>query len=126
MRMKPKIVKAGSLNEYYTPERCFIAENYGSNDGKVSIAIARVKPGVTTVAHHLEGIEEIYIITEGKGVMEAKGMEPAEVIVGDVVIIPDGVSQRIKNVGSVDLVFYCVCTPRFVQERYFSDEPVDK
>jgi mannose-6-phosphate isomerase-like protein (cupin superfamily) len=123
MRMKPKIVKANSLNEYLTPERCYIAENYGSSDGKVSIAIARVKPGVTTVAHHLEGIEEIYIITEGKGVMEAKGMEPAEVSVGDVVIIPDGVSQRIKNVGNCDLVFYCVCTPRFVAERYFSDEP---
>jgi mannose-6-phosphate isomerase-like protein (cupin superfamily) len=122
MRMKPKIVKASSITEVYTPERCFVGENYGSGDGKVSIAIARVKPGITTVAHHLEGIEEIYIITQGKGVMEIKGMEPAEVAVGDVIVIPDGVSQRIKNVGSNDLVFYCVCTPRFVQERYFSDE----
>jgi len=124
--MQPKIVKASSLNEYYTPERCFIAENYGSNDGKVSIAVATVKPGVTTVAHHLEGIEEIYIITQGKGVMEVKGMPPAEVTVGDVIIIPDGVSQCIKNVGDCDLVFYCVCTPRFVQERYYSDEPTDQ
>jgi mannose-6-phosphate isomerase-like protein (cupin superfamily) len=124
--MKPKIVKTGSLNEYLTPERCYIAENYGSNDGKVSIAVARVKSGVTTVAHHLEGIEEIYIITEGKGVMEVNGMEPAEVTVGDVIIIPDGVSQRIKNVGGADLVFYCVCTPRFVAEHYFNDEPAEK
>ncbi len=121
--MKPKIVKASSIIENYTPERCFVGENYGSSDGKVSIAIARVKPGITTVAHHLEGIEEIYIITQGKGVMEVNGMEPADVTVGDVVVVPDGVSQRIKNVGSDDLVFYCVCTPRFVAERYFSDEP---
>ncbi len=124
--MKPKIVKAESLHEYLTPERCFIVENYGADSGKVSIAKATVKPGVTTVAHHLEGIEEIYIITQGKGVMDIVGLEPAEVGVGDVVIIPDGTSQRISNTGQDDLVFYCVCTPRFVEERYFSDEQPNK
>jgi len=124
--MKPKIVKAESLHEYLTPERCFIAENYSSADGKVSIAKATVKPGVTTVAHHLEGIEEIYIITQGKGIMNIVGLEPAEVTVGDVVVIPDGTSQKITNVGSNDLVFYCVCTPKFVDKCYFSDEEPDK
>ncbi|MDR2970935.1 MAG: hypothetical protein LBU83_03265 [Bacteroidales bacterium] len=63
--MKPRVIKASSLNMTYTPERCFIAENYGSKDGKVSIAIATVKPGITTATHHLKGIEEIYIITQG-------------------------------------------------------------
>lgn len=120
--MKPLIVKADSLNEYLTPEQCFIAENYGSSDGKVSIARARVKPGVTTVAHHLDGIEEIYIITEGKGIMEINDCSPVEVSVGDVIVIPKGVSQRIKNTGTSDLVFYCVCTPRFNEKCYFTDE----
>lgn len=124
--MKPKIVKASSLNEYLSAERCFLVENYGSNDGRVSIARARVKPGVTTVAHHLEGIEEIYIITEGEGIMEIDKLEPAEVSVGDVIVIPDGVSQRIKNTGISDLVFYCVCTPRFIEKCYFSDEEPQK
>jgi mannose-6-phosphate isomerase-like protein (cupin superfamily) len=124
--MKPKIVKADSLNEYLSAERCFIVENCGSSDGRVSVARARVKPGVTTVAHHLEGIEEIYIITEGKGVMEIDELEPVEVCVGDVVVIPDGVSQRIKNTGVCDLVFYCVCTPRFAEKCYFSDEETEK
>ncbi|MCL1976566.1 MAG: cupin domain-containing protein [Candidatus Bathyarchaeota archaeon] len=124
--MKPMIVKASSLNMSFTSERCFIAENYGSNDNKVSIAIATVKPGVTTVAHHLEGIEEIYIITQGNGIIEIKGIEPTKVTVGDVIVIPDGSSQRIKNVGNCNLVFYCVCTPRFSQEKYFSDEPTDE
>ncbi len=59
--MQPKIVKANSLNPYLTPERCYIAENYSDKD--VSIARATVKPGVTTIAHHLKGIQEIYIIT---------------------------------------------------------------
>jgi mannose-6-phosphate isomerase-like protein (cupin superfamily) len=31
----------------------------------------------------------------------------------DVVTIPAGVSQRIHNVGDTDLIFLCVCTPRF-------------
>ena len=122
--MKPKIIKADSIKENLTSERCFVGENYGSQDGKVSIARARVKPGVTTVAHHLEGIEEIYIITEGKGIMEVNDCDPTEVNIGDVIVIPDGVSQRIKNTGSCDLVFYCVCTPRFTERCYFSDEEI--
>ncbi|MCL2134338.1 MAG: cupin domain-containing protein [Candidatus Bathyarchaeota archaeon] len=120
--MNPLIIKANSLNITLTPERCFVAENYSSNDNRVSIAVAVVKPGVTTVAHHLEGIEEIYIITQGIGLMYIIDMEPTQVTVGDVIVIPAGTSQRIKNISDCDLVFYCVCTPKFVKEQYFSDE----
>lgn len=105
-----------------TPERCYVAENYSSKDGKASIAIATVKPGVTTATHHLVGIEEIYIITQGMGIIDIKGMEPTKVTVGDVIVIPTGVSQCIKNIDNIDLVFYCVCTPNFVQAQYFNDE----
>ncbi|MCL2257033.1 MAG: cupin domain-containing protein [Candidatus Bathyarchaeota archaeon] len=120
--MKPTIIKVDSLNMTLTPERCYVAENYSSKDGKVSIAIATVKPGVTTVAHHLEGIEEIYIITQGTGIIDIKGMEPTKVVPGDVIVIPNGTSQRIENIDNKDLVFYCVCTPKFTQEQYFTDE----
>jgi mannose-6-phosphate isomerase-like protein (cupin superfamily) len=123
--MNPKIIKASSLNMTFTPERCYIAENYGSNDGRVSIAVAVVKPGVTTAVHHLEGIEEIYIITQGTGIIDIKGLEPTKVTVGDVIVIPAGTSQRIKNVDNCDLVFYCVCTPRFIQKQYVNDEITD-
>ncbi|MGD0451751.1 MAG: hypothetical protein ABSA79_11945 [Candidatus Bathyarchaeia archaeon] len=44
--MKAKIAKDKSLKEYSTSERCFVVENY--SDELVSIARARVKPGVTT------------------------------------------------------------------------------
>jgi mannose-6-phosphate isomerase-like protein (cupin superfamily) len=37
---------------------------------------------------------------------------------GDVVVIPAGESQSIANTGAVDLVFYCICTPRFTPECY--------
>ena len=118
--MQPKIVKANSLTPYLTPERCFIAENF--SDKNISIALATVKPGITTKAHHLEGIQEIYIITAGEGKVTFSGLEPTNVGVGDVIVIPAGASQKITNTGKADLVFYCVCTPRFSQDCYFDDE----
>lgn len=119
-KMKPKIVKSKGLNEYLTPEHCFIAENYSAK--QVSIARARVKPGITTVSHHLIGVKEIYIITSGKGKVKVGNMEPTEVEEGDVVVIPPRVSQKITNIGNVDLVFYCVCTPRFTENCYCNEE----
>jgi mannose-6-phosphate isomerase-like protein (cupin superfamily) len=118
--LQPKIVKANSPNEYLTPERCYIAENFGDKD--VSIARATVKPGVTTRAHHLDKIQEIYIITAGEGKVAFSGLEPATVSVGDVIVIPAGASQKITNTGQTDLTFYCVCTPRFTEACYFDDE----
>lgn len=114
--MQPRIVKADSLKEIMTPERCSIAENYSSE--KVSVARATVKPKVTTVAHHLIGVDEIYLITKGKGEVNVEGLEPAKVGVGDVVFIPAGASQRITNIGKTDLVFYCICTPKFTADCY--------
>ena len=118
--MEPKIVKANTLNPYLTPERCYIAENFSDKD--VSIAVATVKPSVTTRAHHLEGIQEIYIITAGAGKVAFSGLEPTLVRAGDVIVIPAGTSQKITNTGQTDLVFYCVCTPRFTEACYFDDE----
>jgi mannose-6-phosphate isomerase-like protein (cupin superfamily) len=39
-----------------------------------------------------------------------------------VVVIPAGTSQMITNTGKIDLVFYCVCTPRFTADRYCDEE----
>jgi mannose-6-phosphate isomerase-like protein (cupin superfamily) len=117
--LQPKIVKVNAPHEYLTPERCYIAENFSDKD--VSIARATVKPGITTKAHHLEKIQEIYIITAGEGKVAFSGLEPATVSVGDVIVIPAGASQKITNTGQTDLVFYCVCTPRFTEECYFDD-----
>lgn len=118
--MHPKIVKANFPNEYLTPERCYIAENFSDKD--VSVARATVKPGVTTKAHHLKKIQEIYIITAGEGKMTFSGLQPTLVSAGDVIVIPAGASQKITNTGQTDLVFYCVCTPRFTEDCYFEDE----
>ena len=45
-------------------------------------------------------------------------MPPREVSPGDVVLIPPDCRQRITNAGEQDLVFLCVCTPRFIPEAY--------
>lgn len=123
--MLPKVIRAETLKEYLTPERCFIYENYGlsTNDPAVSIAHARVEPGVTTKTHHLEGIKEIYLIIEGQGKIEIEDLKPTEVYKGDTVIIPAGKKQRITNTGKTDLIFYCICSPAFTQDCYYDDEP---
>ncbi len=118
--MKPRVVKAKLLKEYLTPERCHIYENWGltsAGDESVSIARARVEPGVTTRLHRLMGIQEIYIITEGLGKVEI-GNLIRKVEKGDIAIVPAGVSQCVTNVGDTDLLFYCVCTPAFREDCY--------
>jgi len=105
--------------EYFTAEQCHILElSNSAADAAVSIARARVAPGVTTHWHRLTGIAERYVILEGKGSVEV-GDRAAEIVEpGDVVLIPPEFRQRIRNVGQSDLVFLAICTPRFVQNAY--------
>ena len=117
--MKPAIRRASDVTEFDTEERCSILEiSNDADDAACSIARARVAPGVTTAWHWLEGIEERYVIVSGRGSVEVGDLPAASVGVGDVVRIPAGVSQRITNVGDEDLVFFAVCTPRFVESAY--------
>jgi mannose-6-phosphate isomerase-like protein (cupin superfamily) len=122
--MKPKIIKANTLKQTATYERCSVAENYSRKE--VSIARAIVKSGITTVAHHLNGVQEIYLITKGKGTVKVGDLPPTEVEEGDAVVIPAGVSQKITNMEKTDLVFSCICTPRFTPECYVDEEAQKK
>ncbi len=55
--------------EYFTAEQCHILElSNSADDAAVSIARARVTPGVTTHWHRLIGIAERYVIVEGRGI----------------------------------------------------------
>jgi mannose-6-phosphate isomerase-like protein (cupin superfamily) len=117
--MKEFLIKANEKKEFYTEEGCFILEMWNvPEDGEVSIARARVRPGVTTVRHRLKGTAERYVIMKGTGLVEVGDLPPAEVGPGDVVIIPPKTPQRITNTGSGDLIFLCICTPRFLYEDY--------
>jgi len=108
-----------NASEFFTSEQCHIRELSNSDDDPcLSIAQARVEPGVTTRWHFLEGIIERYCIQQGEGLVEIGELPPTPVVRGDVVIIPPNVRQRIQNTGQEDLVFIAVCTPRFRPDAY--------
>lgn len=120
--MSDYLIRAGKCAEFLTRERLFITERL--NDpaaAALSLADARVEPGVTTELHKLT-VDEWYVIQSGSGLMEVGGENPFEVGPGDTVIIPAGTSQRISNTGESDLSFQCVCMPRFTEACYESLE----
>lgn len=121
--MHNSIVKGGGTREeVWTGERCFITELM--NDPaipEVSLAQCRVPPGTTTQLHRLS-VDEWYVVDQGSGLMAVGSDAPFEVCPGDTITIPAGVSQRITNTGDSDLVFQCVCIPRFTPGSYESLE----
>ncbi len=117
--MQASIKKLNLDDEFYTPEQCFIIEQSNTGDDpEVSIARARVEPGVTTRWHRLVGTVERYVIIQGLGRVEVGSLPPQEVEPGDIVLIPPTCRQRIANIGSEDLIFMAICTPRFLDVNY--------
>jgi len=110
--------------EYYTDEQCYINELSNiPEDPAVSIAEARVQVDICTHWHRLQGITERYVILSGSGRVEVGDLPPQDVAPGDVVLIPPGCPQRIRNTGYADLVFLAICSPRFEQRFYEDLEP---
>lgn len=105
--------------EFTTPELCWILESWNdASDPAVSIARARVEPGVTTKLHRVRGVIERYLIVSGSGLATIGNLKPERVCPGDIVVIPEGMSQQISNDGVTDLIFYCICSPRFTEDCY--------
>jgi mannose-6-phosphate isomerase-like protein (cupin superfamily) len=120
--VQPSIVRPDAATEFVTPERCFILETWNDlSDAAVSIVRARVEPGVTTQLHSLD-VDERYVIVEGEGVAHIGDVPGTRVGPGDIVVIPAGTPQQIANTCDSDLLFYCVCTPRFEPKSYRSLE----
>jgi mannose-6-phosphate isomerase-like protein (cupin superfamily) len=106
-------------DEFETAERCFITEVANDPDNEtVSIARARVEPGITTAWHKLRGVSERYLIVSGQGLAEIGELKATSVSTGDVVCIPPDTPQRITNIGKDDLIFFAVCSPRFTPDCY--------
>jgi mannose-6-phosphate isomerase-like protein (cupin superfamily) len=108
--------------EFHTGERCYITEIV--NDAawpEFSIARCRVAPGSTTQLHAV-AVHEIYIIESGSGLMHLGDTPPFPVAAGDTIAIPRHVAQSIANTGDDDLVFRCVCAPKFSPDCYTSLE----
>jgi mannose-6-phosphate isomerase-like protein (cupin superfamily) len=121
--VKPTVAQQDESRQFSTPERCSILEVWNdAGDFAVSIARARIAPGATTQWHRLHGVVERYLIVEGSGFVEVGDSIAQAVVPGDVVVIPMELRQRITNAGTDDLVFYCICSPRFTPECYESLE----
>lgn len=121
--MQPSIKKSELTSEYYFHEGCYITELSNSEDDPgLSIARARVEPGVTTKLHKLSATVERYVILEGVGFVEVGNEPPQKVMPNDVVIIPASYSQKITNNGTSDLIFLAICSPRFERSCYVDSE----
>jgi len=66
---------------------------------EVSVARARVEPGVTTQLHWLS-VAEWYVVESGEGLMQV------------------GPSTPFPVAPETDLIFLCVCAPRFKIDCY--------
>ena len=123
MTSRAAILSADESAEYFTDEQCHILELSNSEaDEDASVARARVESGVTTRKHRVAGTTERYVIQAGVGRVMVEGLPDSDVQPGDVVVIPPGAVQSVRNTGDDDLVFLCICTPRFKWENYESLE----
>jgi len=105
--------------ETFIDEGCYIVELHnGAADVGCSIARARLLPRSTTRMHSLQGTIERYVIIEGTGTVRIGNTTAQTVAAMDVVTIPADIPQSITNSGEVDLIFLCICTPRFVEQHY--------
>lgn len=117
--MSGRVYHADEDAEYYFHEGCHILELLNSDSSaQLSIARARVAPGRVTLWHRLRGVYERYVITSGHAEVEVGDKLVDNVGPGDVVDIPPGTRQRIRNTGADDLVFLAICTPRFQPHCY--------
>lgn len=108
-------------DEFLSAENVRILESWNTeHDQAVSIARARLEKGQATEVHALIDTEERYLVVSGAGEVRIGSMDAEIVGAGDVVFIPSGVMQTIRNVGEQDLVFYCICTPPFRAANYRS------
>ncbi|MEZ5653078.1 MAG: cupin domain-containing protein [Burkholderiaceae bacterium] len=123
---KPIVVDNGDTPETWFREGCHITEWLNRADSPdASIARARVEPGATTRWHALRGVVERYLVLEGGGRVELGDGTQAMLRVGDAVVIPAGLAQRIHNPGDSGLVFLAICTPRFTPDCYCEIDPTD-
>lgn len=117
--MKEHVKRIQANTEFFIPEGCHIIELLqAGDDPHLSIARARLEPGMITRWHRLTGTIERYVILEGRGLVEVGQLPAQEVLPGDVILIPAGCRQRISNTGRADLLFLAICTPPFKPENY--------
>ncbi len=81
-----------------------------------SLAHAHLEPGKSSYPHVLTGSDELYVFLEGTGEALLDG-EAKKVRSGDLILIPAGCEQYVRNTGKIPLVFYCIVSPPWSKEQ---------
>ncbi len=74
-----------------------------------SFAVGRVQLGGETYLHRLKN-SEVYFVLKGTAEVYVND-ESGVVSAGQAIYIPPGAPQRVKNVGSDELLFICIVDP---------------
>jgi quercetin dioxygenase-like cupin family protein len=82
-----------------------------------SLAEATLEPGQATQRHYHARAEEIYLVTEGGGVLEVDGVV-RDVREGDAVLIPPGARHELIA-GPDGVRILCMCAPPYAHDDTF-------
>ena len=93
-----------------------IDSDYTKSSG-LSLGFAEIDPGGDLILHY-HSPAEIYVVTDGKGLLNKSG-EEEEIKKGDVVFIGENEKHALKNNGKETLKFYWIFpTDRFSEVEY--------
>ena len=94
-----------------------IDSDYTKSSG-LSLGFAEIDPGGDLILHY-HSPDEIYVVTDGKGILNKSG-KLEEIKKGDVVYISKNAKHALKNNGKETLKFYWIFpTNTFSEVEYF-------
>ena len=119
-----KNLKSVSDQEWSTTDKYpgvrwkFLIDSDFTESSGLSLGIAEIAPGGDLILHY-HSPAEIYIVTDGKGILNKSG-KFEEIKKGDVVYIAENAKHALKNNGKETLKFYWIFpTDCFSEVEYF-------
>lgn len=108
----------GSCKEIIAGDNTLLKEMFNPlNDAldlRYSFAVGRVQAGGTTYLHRLKN-SEVYFLLRGTAEFTIDS-ETAVAGASQLVYVPPGASQQVKNVGNDELLFVCIVDPAWKEE----------
>ena len=118
-----KNLKSVSDQEWSTTDKYpgvrwkFLIDSDFTESSGLSLGFAEIAPGGDLILHY-HSPAEIYVVTDGKGMLNKSG-KLEEIKKGDVVYISKNAKHALKNDGEETLKFYWIFpTDRFSEVKY--------
>ena len=118
-----KNLKSVSDQEWSTTDKYpgvrwkFLIDSDFTESSGLSLGLAEIAPGGDLILHY-HSPAEIYVVTDGKGILNKSG-KLEEIKKGDVVYISKNAKHALKNNGEETLKFYWIFpTDRFSEVEY--------